>query len=137
MRSAGDRAAEASKPPTRPPMNTIFVQELRVETRIGVYAWEQHLTQPLLIDLELALPSARAFTTDDFADALDYAAVVKRIQAFAADHPHKLLERFAEALADLLRAEFGSPWVRVRVAKVAPVAGVKRLGVVIERGERK
>jgi len=118
-------------------MNTIFVQELRVETRIGVYAWEQHLTQPLLIDLELALPSARAFTTDDFADALDYAAVVKRIRAFAADHPHKLLERFAEALADLLRAEFGSPWVRVRVAKVAPVAGVKRLGVVIERGERK
>ena len=137
MRSARDRVAESSKPPTRPQMNTIFVQELRVETRIGVYAWEQHLTQPLLIDLELALPSARAFTTDDFADALDYAAVVKRIQAFAADHPHKLLERFAEALADLLRAEFGSPWVRVRVAKVAPVAGVKRLGVVIERGERK
>jgi len=118
-------------------MNTIFVQELRVETRIGVYAWEQHLTQPLLIDLELALPSARAFTTDDFADALDYAAVVKRIQAFAADHPHKLLERFAEALADLLRAEFRSPSVRVRVAKVAPVAGVKPLGVVIERGERR
>jgi dihydroneopterin aldolase len=118
-------------------MNTIFVQELRIETRIGVYAWEQHLRQPLLVDLELALPSARAFTTDDFADTIDYAAVVKRVQAFAADHPHKLLERFAEALADLLRAEFGSPWVRVRVAKLASVAGVKRLGVVIERGERK
>ena len=117
-------------------MNTIFIQELRVETRIGVYAWEQHLAQPLMIDLELALPSTKAFTSDDLADALDYAAVVKRIQAFAANHPHKLLERFAEALADLVRAEFGSPWVRVRVAKLAPVAGVKRLGVVIERGER-
>jgi dihydroneopterin aldolase len=118
-------------------MNTIFVQELRVETRIGVYAWEQHITQPLVIDLELALPSTKAFASDDFADALDYAAVVKRVQTFASDHPHKLLERFAEALADLLRAEFGSPWVRVRVAKLAPVAGVKRLGVVIERGERR
>ena len=40
------------------------------------------------------------------------------------------------ALADVVRAEFGSPWVRVSVAKLAPVAGVKRLGVVIERGER-
>jgi dihydroneopterin aldolase len=117
-------------------MNTIFVHELRVDTRIGVYAWEQHLAQSLLIDLELALPSAKAFVSDDFADALDYAAVVKRVQAFAADHPHKLLERFAEALAELLRTEFGSPWVRVSVAKLAPVAGVKRLGVVIERGER-
>jgi dihydroneopterin aldolase len=118
-------------------MNTIFVHELRVDTRIGVYAWEQHLAQSLLIDLELALPSAKAFASDDFADALDYAAVVKRVRAFAADHPHKLLERFAEALAELLRTEFGSPWVRVSVAKLAPVVGVKRLGVVIERGERR
>jgi dihydroneopterin aldolase len=117
-------------------VNTIFIQELRVETRIGVYAWEQHLAQPLVIDIELALPSTKAFSSDDIADALDYAAVVKRVQAFAANHPHKLLERFAEALADLVRAEFGSPWVRVSVAKLAPVAGVKRLGVVIERGER-
>ena len=117
-------------------MNVIFVHELRVDTRIGVYAWEQHLAQSLLIDLELALPSTKAFASDDFADALDYAAVVKRVQAFAADHPHKLLERFAEALAELLRTEFGSPWVRVSVAKLAPVAGVKRLGVVIERGAR-
>src|SRR5205814_9942159 len=50
-------------------MNTIFVRELRVETRIGIYAWEQHLAQPLLIDLELALPSAKAFASDDFADS--------------------------------------------------------------------
>src|ERR1700687_2915416 len=109
-------------------MNTIFVQELRGETRIGVYAWEQHITQPLLIDLELALSSTKAFASDDFADALDYAAVVKRVQTFSSDHPHKLLERFAGALRVLLRAEFGSPWVRVRVAKLAPVAGAKRLG---------
>ena len=118
-------------------MNTIFVQELRVETRIGVYAWEQYLSQPLLIDLELAIPSAKAFASDDFADALDYAKVVKRVQVFAADHPHKLLERFAEALADMLRVEFGSPWVKVSVAKLAPVPGVRRLGVVIERGDRR
>ena len=64
-------------------MDTIFIHDLRVETRIGVYAWEQHLPQPLLIDLELALPSEKAFASDDFADTLDYAAVAKRVQAFA------------------------------------------------------
>ena len=69
-----------------------------------------------------------------FADALDYAAVVKRLQAFAADHPHQLLERYAQAIADLLMSEFGAPWVKVRVAKLAPIAGVKELGIVIERG---
>lgn len=119
-----------------PSMNTIFIHQLRVETRIGVYAWEQHMTQPLLIDLELELPSAKAFASDEFGDALDYAAIVKRVQSFAQDHPYRLLERFAEALADLLRSEFGAPWARVSVAKLAPIAGVSKLGVAIERGKR-
>ena len=73
------------------------------------------------------------FRTGDFADALDYAAVVKRLQVFASDHPHKLLERFAQAIADLLMNEFGAPWAKVRVAKLAPITGVKELGIVIER----
>jgi dihydroneopterin aldolase len=117
-------------------MNTIFISELRIETRIGVYEWEQHVAQPLLLDIEIEIPSAKVFKSDNFADALDYAAVVKRLQAFAADHPHKLLERFAEAIADILRGEFGAPWAKVRIAKLCPVAGVRQIGVAIERGAR-
>lgn len=115
-------------------MNSIFIHDLRVETRIGIYEWEQRIAQPLRLDIELGLPSDDVFRSGDFADALDYAAVVKRLQAFAADHPHKLLERFAQAVADLLMGEFGAPWVKLRVAKLAPIAGVKELGVAIERG---
>ena len=115
-------------------MNAIFIHDLRVETRIGIYEWERHVAQTVRLDIELGLPSDEVFRTGDFADALDYAAVVKRLQAFAADHPHQLLERYAQAIADLLMNEFGAPWVKVRVAKLAPIAGVKELGIVIERG---
>lgn len=114
-------------------MNTIFVHDLRLETRIGVYAWEEHLRQTVRVDLEIGVPSDAAFRSDDFRDALDYAAIVKRLQAFAADHPHKLLERFAEAIADVLLVEFRAPWAKVRVAKLAPLAGVREIGVAIER----
>jgi dihydroneopterin aldolase len=114
-------------------MNSIFIHDLRLPTRIGVYEWEQHLEQTLRLDVELGLPSDAAFRSDDFRDALDYSAVVKRLQALAADHPHKLMERFAEAVADIVLDEFGSPWVKVRVAKLAPIAGVRELGVAIER----
>ncbi|HXU55392.1 MAG TPA: dihydroneopterin aldolase [Casimicrobiaceae bacterium] len=117
-------------------MNTIFIADLKVETRIGIYDWEQRLKQPLLLNLEIEPPSAAAFASDSFADALDYAAVVARVKAFAADHPHKLLERFAAALADLVCAEFGARWVQVSVAKPAPIAGVRQIGVRVERGER-
>ncbi len=37
-------------------MNSIFIHDLRVETRIGVYDWEQHLAQTLRLDIELGLP---------------------------------------------------------------------------------
>ena len=117
-------------------MNAIFIHDLRVETRIGIYEWERRLAQMVRLDVELGLPGDDVFRTGDFADALDYAAVVKRLQAFAADHPHQLMERYAQAIADLLMGEFGAPWVKVRVAKLAPIAGVKELGIVIERGKR-
>ena len=73
------------------------------------------------------------FRSADFADALDYSAVVARLQALAKDHPHQLLERFAQAVADIVLGEFDAPWVKVRVAKLAPMKGVKELGVAIER----
>jgi dihydroneopterin aldolase len=114
-------------------MNTIFIHDLRVSTRIGVYAWERELPQTIRLDVELEVPSAAAFGSDDFADALDYSAIVGRLKALAADHPHRLLERFAQAIADVVLAEFRAPWVRVRVAKLGAVAGVRELGVQIER----
>ena len=55
------------------------------------------------------------------------------VKAFAKDAPPPLLERFAEKVAQLLIAEFGAPWVRVRVAKLGALAGVKEIGVEIER----
>jgi len=117
-------------------MDTIFITDLRIETRIGVYEWEKHVRQPVMLNIEIAMPHSRAGASDDFADALDYAAVVGRVQALLADHPHQLLERLAEAVAALIREEFHAPWVRVQLAKLAPLPGVKQLGVRIERGAR-
>lgn len=116
-------------------MDTIFIHDLRVETRIGVWDWEQELPQTIRLDVELGLASDKVFQSGDFADALDYSAVVARLTAFAADHPHKLLESFAQAIADILLSEFGAPWVKVRVAKLAAMKGVKELGLTIERGK--
>ena len=117
-------------------MDTIFITDLRIDTRIGVYEWEKHVKQSVLINIEIAMPHSRAGASDDFADALDYAAVVGRVQEFVTDHPHRLLERLAEAIATLILEEFHAPWVQVRLAKIAPLPGVKQLGVRIERGAR-
>ena len=83
-------------------MDKIFIHDLRVEARIGVYDWERHLPQTIRLDLELGAPSALPFKSGRIADALDYAKVVERLKAFAKDAPPPLLERFAEKVAQLV-----------------------------------
>ncbi len=114
-------------------MDTIFIHDLRIEARIGVYEWEKHLPQTIRLDVEIGVPSAKPFATGKLADALDYSQVVARLKAFAKDAPPPLLERFAEVAAQLLIDEFGVPLVRLRVAKLAPIAGVREMGVAVER----
>ena len=114
-------------------MNTIFIHDLRLDTKIGVYAWERELSQTIRVDLDIGLPSSRPFETGELADAIDYAAVVTRIRAFAHSHPYALLERFAEAMASLILDEFGAQSVKLRVAKLGGLPGVREIGVAIER----
>ncbi|HKP66834.1 MAG TPA: dihydroneopterin aldolase [Casimicrobiaceae bacterium] len=114
-------------------MNTIFIHDLRLDTKVGVYDWERQLPQTVRIDVDIGLPSTRPFETGELADAIDYAAVVARIRAFGARHDHALLERFAEALASIVLDEFGAQSVKLRVAKLGALPGVREIGVAIER----
>jgi dihydroneopterin aldolase len=117
-------------------VDTIFISELRLDIRVGVYDWETRVPQKVQFDLEFALPGAKAAKTGDLADTIDYAAVVSRIEQSLAGTHVGLLEKLADQVADILMREFKSPWVKVSVAKLAPLKGVRRLGVTIERGTR-
>ncbi len=114
-------------------MDIIFVDELRVPARVGVYTWEQQAPQLVEINLHIGMPSSRACLSDDLTDTIDYAQVTTQIrQRLLAQH-FLLLEALAEHLAHMILHEFGAPWVRVSVAKLGLIAGVKRVGVTIER----
>lgn len=114
-------------------MDIIFLRELKVETLIGVYAWEQRIPQLLQIDLDIALPDARACSSDDIADALNYADVVRRIQHELAHRHFNLLEALTEHIAQLVLEEFHAPWVKVSVAKLHAIRGSQKVGICIER----
>jgi 7,8-dihydroneopterin aldolase/epimerase/oxygenase len=117
-------------------VDTIFISELRLDILVGVYDWEQKVPQKVQLDLEIALPGTRAGSSDRLADTIDYAAVVARIEQSLADSRFGLLEKLAEHVAGLVTGEFGAPWVKVSVAKLAPLARVRRLGITIERGTK-
>lgn len=114
-------------------MDLIFIHDFRLDISVGINEWEQAMSQPIRLDLDIGLPGSGAGLSEDLADTIDYGAVVARIEALVAERRFALLEALAERIARLVLDEFGAPWVRVRVAKLGILKGVQRLGVVIER----
>jgi 7,8-dihydroneopterin aldolase/epimerase/oxygenase len=115
-------------------MDTISLHELKLETLIGIHDWERRLPQSIQLDLEFAIPTVAAGQTDRMDDTIDYSTVVDRLRDSLSVTRFGLLERLCEHVADILRDEFKSPWMRVSVSKIAVIRGLKRVSVTIERG---
>lgn len=119
-------------------MDTIYLRDIELAVTIGAYAWEQKFSQKLVLSLTLKVDTRPAAASDDLADALDYGAVLSRVQALAAEpsaeQPVKLLETLADRIARTILAEFGKVQsLTVDLAKVFIFPQVPRIGVVIER----
>lgn len=117
-------------------MNIVYIRGLRAQAVIGVYEWERHIRQTLVLDLEMASDTARAARTDQIADALDYAALSGRVVALVEGSDYQLLESLADAVARMIMRDFGVPWLRLRLSKPGAVAEAEDVGVIVEIGER-
>ena len=117
-------------------MDIIFIHELRIDTLIGIYEWERKVPQTIRLDVEVGLPGEHASKSGRIADTLDYSEIVSRIEQLFREQHFALLERAGETIADLIIREFKAPWIKVSIAKLAPLRNVNRLGVTIERGKR-
>lgn len=116
-------------------MDIVFLHGLHIETVIGVYDWERHIHQTVILDLDLGCNVTTAATSDRIEDAIDYKAVAKRLTQFVTDSSFNLVETLAERCAELLLKEFGVPWLRLKVNKQGAVSTARDVGVVIERSQ--
>ncbi|MGB7814855.1 MAG: dihydroneopterin aldolase [Methylotenera sp.] len=114
-------------------MDTIFISELKVQTKLGVPEWERMTPQTIFLDIEIGYDLTKAGKSDAIADTIDYGAVVRRIRDTLNEHSFQLVEALAEHVSQLILKEFGALRVKIKVAKPAILPGLKALGVVIER----
>jgi 7,8-dihydroneopterin aldolase/epimerase/oxygenase len=112
--------------------DTVSIRGLNVAAVIGAYDWERDVEQTLVFNVDLAADVAAAATTDDLADAVNYAAVCAAIGDVVRTGKFKLIETAAERVASRLLADFGLSWVRVEVTKPRPAEGFSA-AVTIER----
>jgi dihydroneopterin aldolase len=114
-------------------MDFIFIEELRVQAWVGIYPREKAAPQTVELNLTFGVPDSAA-EHDDIADTIDYAEVIARIRVELAERHFNLIETLGEFVVNLLFDEFGAPWVKIRIAKIGVMSGVRRVGVFIQRG---
>ena len=113
-------------------MDFIFIDDMRVDAHVGIFEREKAAAQTLEISLTFGVPDEAA-QNDDIDKTIRYDAVIDRIRVELAMRHFNLLETLGEYVIGLLLNEFGAPWVKISIAKMGIMKGVRRVGVQIER----
>ena len=87
-------------------MDIIYLKDLRVDAKIGVWEWERKIVQTLVIDLDFAVDIGVASSSDKLDDTVDYKAISDRIMEFVGSSQFNLLEALAENLSKILLLKF-------------------------------
>jgi len=114
-------------------MDTIFLSEVKVQTKLGVPEWERMTPQTIILDIEIGYDLSNACQSDDVNDTIDYGAVVSRVRDTLQENSFQLVEKLAEHLCQLILNEFNALSVKIKVAKPTILPGLKALGVIIQR----
>lgn len=111
----------------------VFVTGVKVQAEIGVYRHEIGRVQPLIVDVELDVPT---HASDRLAETFNYEAILKAAQDVAASGHIHLVETFAHRLASVCLADPRVSRARVRVEKplaLAPDAVAAGVDITVAR----
>lgn len=114
-------------------MDKIFIEDLQIDTVIGIYDWERQIRQVISLDIEMRADIRRAAATDGIEDTVNYKEVAKRLIAYVQNCRFELIETLVERIAEIILYEFDIPWVRVKLNKPGAVRYSKNVGVEIVR----
>lgn len=114
-------------------MDKIFINDLQVETVIGIFDWEREIKQTISINLEMEFDISKAAKSDDINDSLDYKKVSKRIISLCEKADSYLVENLIEKIAQAVLKEFPVSKVTVSLEKPGALRGSKSVGIKITR----
>ncbi len=120
--------------PQKKMMDTIFINDLSIDTVVGIYDWERRIRQTIILDVEMGTDIRKAAASDNIEDTLNYKAVCKRLTEFVRASEYQLVETLLEECARLIMEEFSVPWVRIKLNKAGALRGAHDVGIIIERG---
>jgi len=115
-------------------MDIIFIENLRVDTVIGVFDWEKEFEQPLYFDVEIQTNITASAQSDNINLTISYKEVSDFIIEWCEQNQYELLETLAETLcAKLLKRFKGIQQITLKVKKPHAVPKANTVGIQICR----
>ncbi|CAM4459333.1 MAG: Dihydroneopterin aldolase [Legionellaceae bacterium] len=114
-------------------MDIIYLKDFCIKTKVGIYAWEQAITQLISLDIEIGAEINVAAETDNITDTLNYASLAESLHLFITTNTFKLIETLAIQVADYIHEQFKVSWIKLKVNKIGAIPNAKEVGVIIER----
>ena len=114
-------------------MDKVFIENLEIETIIGIFGWEREVKQIVRISLEMSFDISKAGKSDKIDDALDYKKIGKSIVNLVENSSFFLVEKMAEEIASLVLTNEQIEEIKLRVEKPGALRGSKSVGVEILR----
>lgn len=98
----------------------LIISGLEFFGHCGITVEEQKTGQRFSVNLEMDCDIRQAAKTDRLEDAVDYAAVSKRLIEIGRDESFRLIEAMAERMANILLKEFGIRELKLTLKKLHP-----------------
>jgi len=112
----------------------VHIEGMIIECLIGVHDFERQSPQRVSIDVELIRREPDHSTDENYAQVMCYETVINKIRDIAAEGHIKLIETFAERIAEVCQQEYPALAVlKVAVNKIDIFPDVAKVGVRLER----
>jgi 7,8-dihydroneopterin aldolase/epimerase/oxygenase len=110
------------------------LKDVVMDANIGVYAWERHRLQQIIINIWIEYDGTKAGKTDKISDTLDYGLLLPDIKNRIQETNFELLERLNEFVLDIIFEHPMTQYARVEIDKPEVLAEhAKSVSVTSER----
>lgn len=117
----------------RPALRRIFIKNLILQARIGVYDFEQETTQRLQISISVGVEDEKGIGIDDLARTVSYEDITNQVKAIVSNTHFHLVETLAETIVETILEDKRVYVTRVMIEKLDIIPEAEGVGVEIER----
>ncbi|GIR92440.1 MAG: hypothetical protein CM15mP93_06270 [Thiotrichaceae bacterium] len=114
-------------------MDKIFLRNLKVKTRIGIFEWEKAVDQMININLILYLDIKKSAKSKKIEDSVNYKSISKRIISLAENNKFELVESMIENMAEIILNEYNIQQITISISKPGAIRGSDDVGIEITR----